>query len=97
MTDLELNIAIVEAMEFEFDSEKWNGDIAIIKSGAQSKFNFLNWSGVMPLCVKYGIVYHKVGVKNVATTQFGEHESSDEVLQRALAECLLKVLKEQMK
>lgn len=103
MTDLELNYAIAEALgwvTFPDDVEGchyWYKDpekAPFCKSVRIEDFHPINdWNDLMPLVVKHGIFYTKDTCQFHAQGYFRSPILvSNSNLQRALAECLLKVL-----
>ncbi|GAG77733.1 unnamed protein product [marine sediment metagenome] len=93
MTDFELNKAIAEAL---------GTDLSGITEGNQLFYNITeycaNWNDLMPLVDEHGIESsYDVGTDSYIATPFSKSSvgsSINDSHQRALAECLLKVLQE---
>lgn len=106
MTDFELNKVIAKALGYTCH-ESNNGDKVWIRkynrsAGETDYFGLVdycnNWNDLMPLLVDHKIGYRvpiSMGDRNLYTAiSFNGYRVSNENPQRALAECLLKVLQE---
>jgi len=104
MTNFELNKAIAEALGFEVfyvnGLEHWDRAIIEVMEGTEipmpiKTFDFNNWDDLMSLVVEHNISFDS---KNKRASYFDgvryeiSFSGDGEKLQRALAECLLKVL-----
>lgn len=96
MTKFELNKAIAEALGWPICGEVFGSETAIgaIRDGdsSPSYFDFNNWNDLMPLVEKYNICYYIQSSKWRTSCELQEVFVDGADLQRALAECLLKVL-----
>lgn len=94
MIDSELNNAILPLLKLprvwiELDGGYWEEDT----------FDFNNWNDLMPLALKYGILYLPDNNGFIAYNNLLDQRNNvtNESPQRALAECLLKVLEAEKK
>ncbi len=91
MTDLELNIAIVEAMGLKKDDLLTNNankaGLCWYKQsdGGVRYFDYKNWNDIMPLCVKHCIFENPTVIREMI-------ESETKKAQRVLAKAILEVL-----
>ena len=106
MTDKELNIALATAFNWEtfVMEDAYSGDGVITKIDTLTLlpakvFDFNDWSDLMPLIEKYGINYEGcndygfIAYKYRLSNEENDFYTRGKILQRALAECLLKVVK----
>ena len=106
MTNAELNLAIAKLV---YPDRNWfndNGMIIHASRGVIIRFDFNNWNDLMPLVVEHQIeLVCNVGWNDDGSDMWeGCHAPQGEIAltsgnnpQRALAECLLKVLEEKLR
>jgi len=100
MTEFELNKAIAEALEIYYCPDNDNpesSDVFVNDFDTPYPVNYCNnWNDLMPLVVKYSWLHDKpfslVVLDNYKGCRVCEAYAGIKSLQRALAECLLKVL-----
>ncbi len=103
MTDSELNIAIINALGFKVNKESKFERLCYYKADNEVlSFDFMDWEDIMPLCIEHGVsmlqteerlfIGEYIDFSTVLTRNLIKHEVVNEIPQRALAECLLKVL-----
>ena len=93
MNNYELNMAIAEKLGiysgFDHASISQEG-VTLINNDSADYCN--DWNDLMPLVIEHDLRYDKVVDTFIVSTMFCQYEVSGKNLQRALAECLLKVL-----
>lgn len=104
MTDLEVNKEIAElilsmrALSMRAEASKDSEDFIkfIIKPSCERDY-CNNWNDLMPLCIEHGVDLWRLKSSVWVSAQSNKHNNKhfrNENPQRALAECLLKVLQE---
>ena len=101
LSDKQLAIAIAKAL-YIYHSDGNYRSVRVWNPGMQAQIEEKdycnNWNDLMPLVVEYGIVHSRDTAQFHAHSYFYDNcKTSNNSLNRALAECLLKVLIEKNK